>query len=253
MALFRGRKKPSASPAKWGLKPARGVGKQESYLVAIAVGTVILWQLPLGQTLLYPFSLLATWFHEMGHGVASMMLGARFDELVLFADGSGYAQSAWPADTPRLYHALTAAAGLLGPALAGAALIMASRSPKATRIALVVLGAALAISTLVWVRSLAGWVVLPAFAAATLAIASLDRPALQRVTIEFLGVQAAISIWRDIHYLFSPGGMVDGRPMLSDTAAIAEALLLPYWFWGGLITGAILAILWKSLRFASAR
>ena len=251
MALLGARKKASVTPAKWGLKPARKVGKSESYLALIAVGTVVLWQLPLGQTVLYPFTLLATWFHEMGHGVASMLLGARFDELVLFADGSGYAQSAWPSDTPGIFHALTAAAGLMGPALAGAALIVASRSQKATRVLLVALGAALAISTLVWVRSLAGWIVLPVFAAVILLIASLDRPRLQKVTIEFLGIQAAISIWRDIHYLFSPGATVDGRQLVSDTGAIADALLLPYWFWGGAITVAILAILWKALKFAS--
>ena len=39
------------------------------------MATVALWQVPYGDTLLYPFTLLATWFHEMGHGLASMLLG----------------------------------------------------------------------------------------------------------------------------------------------------------------------------------
>ena len=253
MALLERRKGRTVSPAKWGLKPLpSGGGRQESYLVALALGTVILWQLPLGQTLLYPFTLLAVWFHEMGHGIASLLLGARFEELVLYAEGSGYALSAWPADTPGVFHAVTAAAGLLGPSLVGAALIVASRSPRATRAALLFLGTALVLSTVIWVRSLAGWVVLPAFAALILSVAVFGKPRLQRLAVEFLGVQAAISIWRDIHYLFSDGGYVDGQPVVSDTAAIADVLLLPYWVWGALITLAILTITWKALRYASA-
>lgn len=253
MVLLPRRKSRSVSPAKWGLKPARGVGTQESYLVAIAVMTVVLWQLPLGRTILFPFTLLGTWFHEMGHGMASLLLGARFDELVIFADASGFARSSWPADTPRVFHALTAAAGLLGPSLAGAALIMASRSQAATRSALVVLGVALALSTLIWVRSLSGWIVLPGFAAIILLVAASNKPRLQKFVVEFLGVQGAISIWRDFGYLFSDGGVVDGRPIISDTGAIADVLFLPYWFWGGLLTLLILTITWKALRYASAR
>ena len=37
----------------------------------------------------------------------------------------------------------------------------------------------------------------------------------------------------------------------SDTGLIADALFLPYWFWGGLITLTILVMVWLSLRFAS--
>lgn len=253
MTLFTRRKTKSVTPATWGLASARHSTRQESYLLAIALATVVLWQLPFGQTLLYPFTLLAIWFHEMGHGLASMLLGARFEQLVLFAEGSGYAQSSWPADTPGLFHALTAAAGLLGPSLVGAALIMASRTSRATRVALWLLGLALVLSTVIWVRSLAGWIVLPTFAMAVLAIAARGSPGLQRLSVEFLGVQAAISIWRDIHYLFSDGGYVDGQPVVSDTGAIADILLLPYWFWGGLITMTIAAILWGALRYAAAR
>ena len=225
--------------------------RTRSYLLAIAAGTVLLWQIPLGQLALYPFTLLATWFHEMGHGLMSLLLGARFERLVIFSDASGYAQSAWPADAPAAFHALTAAAGLLGPALAGAAMIVASRSEKATRILLYGLGALLLLSTLIWVRSTVGWIVLPALGLSAIAAARARRADIRRFAIEFLGVQAAISIWRDLGYLFSPGAEVGGRYSLSDTGAIADALLLPYWFWGGAISLAILAILWQALRIAA--
>lgn len=244
----RGRKK--IEPAKWGLKRARPRNRERSYLVGIAIATVLLWQFPIGSTLLYPFTLLATWFHEMGHGLAAAALGGDFEQLVIFPDGSGYALSSVPADMMAISHALIAAAGLVGPSVAGAIMIVGSRSRTATRWLLAGLGVALALSTLIWVRSLAGWIVLPAFAVLALFVAMSGKERLQRFTIELLGVQAAISVWRDVRYLFSEGGFVGGQYAPSDTAAIADALLLPYWVWGGLITLVIVGMIWSALRFA---
>ena len=222
-------------------------------MLVIAIITVVLWQVPFGQLVLYPFSLLATWFHEMGHGLTSMALGARFDELVIFPNGSGYALSSWPGEPSRISRALTAAVGLLGPSVAGSLLIVGSRSRAATRVLLTGLGIVLAISTIVWVRSLAGWIVLPAFAASCVAVALWGSRKSQRFTVELLGVQAAISLWRDLGYLFSDGAYVGGEFITSDTGAIEEALLLPYWAWGGLITATAVAIILAALRIASRR
>ena len=130
-------------------------------------------------------------------------------------------------------------------------MIVASRSRRATQLALLVLASALAISTAVWVRSVAGWVVLPLFAAAAGYIALRGSAKWQRITAEFLGVQGVVSVYQDLGYLFSPGGTVGGMSARSDTGLIADALFLPYWFWGGLITLTILVMVWLSLRFAS--
>jgi hypothetical protein len=250
LAIFNRTKRETIAPPRFTMPAASTAKKTRSYLFAIAVGTVLLWQVPFGGTLLYPFTLLATWFHEMGHGLMSMLLGADFERLVIFPDASGYAQSSWSSGTWGIAHALTAAAGLLGPALAGAAMIVASRSERVTRVALAALAVTLALSTLIWVRSWVGWVVLPGFAFAIAAVAASRRVALRRFVIEMLGVHAAISVWRDLGYLFSPGGAVGGRLSPSDTQAIADVLILPYWFWGGAISAAIAFVLWKALVVA---
>ncbi|HYI47730.1 MAG TPA: M50 family metallopeptidase [Allosphingosinicella sp.] len=224
-----------------------------AWLAGIALASILLWQTQLGSLLLYPFTILATWFHEMGHGLAAMLSGRGFERLLIFADGSGAAQSWRPADGYRLTDALIAASGPLGPAIAGALLIVASRSPTATRNALAVLGAALILSTLIWVRSPTGWLVLPALGMGIALLALRGSPPWRRFVIQFLGVQAAISAWQQFDYLFSPGGNVGGRPQRSDTGAIADVLLLPYWFWGAIISAAILALLWGSFRLAFRR
>jgi len=50
-------------------------------------------------------------------------------------------------------------------------LIISSRSPTATRNALAVLGVALVVSTVIWVRSPTGWLVLPALGMAIVGLA----------------------------------------------------------------------------------
>lgn len=219
-------------------------------LACIAIASIALWQTELGSLLLYPFTILATWFHEMGHGIAAMLTGRGFERLLVFSDGSGFAESMRPVDGYRLTDALVAAGGPLGPAIAGAALIISSRAPAATRNALAVLGAALILSTLIWVRSLTGWLVLPALGVAIGALAWRGSPPWQGFVIQLLGVQACISVWRQLDYLFSPGGSIGGQLHRSDTGAIADALLLPHWVWGAGISVAILGLLWGSFRLA---
>jgi hypothetical protein len=227
--------------------------QRAALLLGIALGSIMLWQTTLGSLLLYPFTILATWFHEMGHGLAAMLAGRGFEGLLIFADGSGVAQSLRPSDGYRSTDALVAASGPLGPAIAGAVLIVSSRSPFATRNALAVLGVTLVLSTLIWVRSLTGWLVLPALGTAIALLALRGSEPWQRFAIQLLGVQAAISAWQQFDYLFSPGGNVGGEMHRSDTGAIADVLLLPYWFWGALISATILTLLWWSFRLAFRR
>lgn len=245
---------PLVVPAKWGLPYAEDevkpvIQREQSYIVAFAVLTIIAWQTEIGTTALMPFTLLSTWWHEMAHGLTAALLGNEFERLVIYSNGSGFAEH-----SGRLWdvgHAIVAAAGLLGPTIAGCLMIIASRSRRATRLALLGLGAALLVTTLIWVRSVAGWIVLPMFGAAALFIALRGNEKWQRIAVEFLGVQGAVSVYQDLGYLFTPGGNLGGQYILSDTGRIADALFLPYWFWGGAITIAIVAMVWKSLQIAS--
>jgi hypothetical protein len=222
-------------------------------LGGLALSCILLWQTYWGSLLLYPFTILATWFHEMGHGLAAILTGGSFERLLIYPDGSGVAQSLLPADSTVFSDALVSAAGPLGPPIAGALLILASRSRRTTRAALAVLAAVLVLSTLIWVRSLVGWIVLPLIALALLAVVLRGSAKVQDLTIQLLGVQACISTWQDTGYLFSDGGAIAGRVQRSDTSAIADSLLLPYWFWGGAISLVILVLLALSLRFALRR
>ena len=219
------------------------------WLIGAAVATVVLWQVPYGHYILYPFSILATWFHEMGHGLAAILLGGDFRKLEIFANGSGRATYTYDS---RLFlgsigRAIVAAAGLLGPPIAGAILILASRSFKTASISLKILGGFLLFSVLIWVRSLFGIVAILLLGLIILGIGIKGNRWFQGFSIQFLGVQACVSTYNQLDYLFSPTA---GPLGVSDTGQIQQQLLLPYWFWGGLIAIASLVILIQSLRIA---
>jgi hypothetical protein len=88
---------------------------------------------------------------------------------------------------------------------------------------------------------------------AILALAQRGAAPLQTFSIQLLGVQACISVWKQFSYLFSSDGSVDGQLHRSDTGAIADALLLPYWLWGAAISAAIILLLWWSFDVAFRR
>lgn len=213
--------------------------------VTAAVATVILWQLPLGNYLLYPFTILATWFHEMGHGLTAILLGGYFHELVIFPNGSGFASYGGEVLLGRLGHGLVAMGGPLGPAIAGSILILSSQSPRATSICLQTLGMMIMVSTLLWVRSLFGIVFMLLMGLGILLIAYRGSRWLKDFSIQFLGVQACISTFHQLGYLFThstPSGH------LSDTGLLQEYLFLPYWLWGAIISFLAVAILAWSLK-----
>jgi len=221
------------------------------WLVLAALVTMLVWQMPFGNYLLYPFTILATWFHEMGHGLAALLTGGHFDRLLIFPDGSGVAyHSAYGAETflwGRLREAVVAAGGPLGPPLAGSVLILSSRRFATAHSCLLLMGALLLLSALLWVRSLFGLIAISLLGLLITAIALRAPRWVQALAVQLLGVQACISTFHQIDYLFTPGGVIGGQLMLSDSSQIAKNLLLPYWFWGGVMALTSLLLLFFSL------
>ena len=228
-------------------------GEQLGRLFLAGVLVVFMPQLPLGNYLIYPFTILTTWFHEMGHGLTGMVLGHEFERLVIFTDGSGYAETRLDSDAGNLSHGLIAAGGPLGPVMIGAALILASSRRKQWKPALLVLAGLIALSALIWVRSTVGLVVLPLVGAAIAWIAYRGKDWAQRFSLQFLGVLAAMSMLRDWDYLFSHSAVIGGQPMLSDTGAMEEALLLPYWLWAIVLLAISAGTIAITLKYALAK
>ena len=221
-------------------------------LVVAGLVVTMLPALPFGAYLIYPFAILTTWFHEMGHGLTAMLLGQHFEQLMIFPNGSGLAESQVSGEASRFTHAAIAAGGPIAPSAVGALLIVASAHPKAWRPVLWLSSAVILGSVLIWVRSLTGLWVLPLVAAILALIAWRASPGFARFSLQFLGVLGAMSMLRDFNYLFTEQGMVDGRPMMSDTGQIEAALGLPHWFWAGLILLLSGVMVGAALKYALA-
>lgn len=226
--------------------------EQAGRLLLAGLVVVMLPALPLGNYLIYPFVILTTWFHEMGHGLTAMATGQEFRQLMIFASGSGVAESRLAADSLPWVQAAIAAGGPLAPCAVGAALILASANPKLWRPALWLMAAAIFVSVIIWVRSPVGYAVLPLVGACLALIAWRAKPAFTRFALQFLGILAAMSMLRDFHYLFTREAVIEGRAVLSDTSQIAAVTGLPHWLWAAVILLVSAVMVGGALKFALA-
>lgn len=220
------------------------------WLIAAAAIMVLLWRVPYGGYVLYPFSALAIWFHEMGHGLTAMLLGGNFETLNLYSNLSGTAFHTGSVFGGPFGRALVSAGGPLGAPVAGFLLILSSRRFSTARAGLGVIGLVLILSAVLWVRTLFGICFTVLMGSAVLASVRWLPEELQGLLVQFLGVQACLSSYRQLDYLFTERVVIAGQPMLSDSARIGETLIGPYWFWGGVLAGTAFLLLAAGLRLA---
>jgi len=217
-------------------------------LVGVAVLLLVVKDVvPFGAWLLYPFTLLASWVHEMGHGLTALLIGGHFQSLAIFADASGLAYTAQPAGWA---SGLVSAGGLLAPPLAGAALLGLARGPRRARTFLALTAAAMTLSMLVWVRSVIGWIALPAVAVCIGLVALRGGTRLQMLAAQFLGVFFALDTVSRIGYCFTAEAYIGGAKRASDVANMAAALGGTGWLWGVVVAGTSLGLLALGLWMA---
>jgi len=96
--------------------------------------TLLMAALPWLGWLNYPFRLLLTIVHELGHGLAALFTGGAFINFVVHPNGAGLAHTAGG------WRFVVIPAGYLGVALFGAVLILLGRNHRWSRIALGIIG-----------------------------------------------------------------------------------------------------------------
>ncbi len=221
------------------------------WILALTIITIIAWQFNESRTILLPFTVLGTWFHEMAHGFMAFALGANFHSLELFPDGSGIASYSGSLYLGNLGKALVAAAGPFGPTIAASIFLVSSKNKDATKILLWIISAVLMISAIIWIRSMYGLIIIPVFSLVFGFIALKAKQKIQKFSLQFLAVQAAASVYLSISYLFSEHAEMEVGQFASDTAIIAENLFLPYWVWGFLILLFSVVMIGESLKYLS--
>jgi hypothetical protein len=219
-------------------------------LLSVAI-TVALYVIPYGHTIAYPLLLISTLVHELGHGLAAVVVGGDFVKFVMHADGSGTAFSAGAFSD--LERAFIAAGGLVGPALGAVFCLLFARRARPARYCMAAAGILLLLAELLVVRNLFGLVFVGALGAVCLLLAFKAPAQVVQIALVFLGVQLALSVYSRGDYLFTAVAETATGTSPSDAQAIADAMGIgPYWFWGGLCGAFSVVVLlaggWYFLR-----
>jgi hypothetical protein len=202
-------------------------------LVVSAAVTLALYLIPYGNYVAYPLLLISTLVHELGHGIAAVLVGGDFEKLQMWSNGSGVAWHTAPRSGAA--QAFIAAGGLCGPAVAAAGMFALAPKTERARWALGIFGGVLALALVLVVRNWFGAAFCFILAASTLAIAIYGSAALAQQTLLFLAVQLALSVYSRGDYLFMQWAHTgaSAEPMPSDSQHMAEAMGVgSYWFWG---------------------
>lgn len=208
--------------------------------------TVAVYFLPFARILSYPFVLLSTLVHEMGHGITAAVLGGKFHAFHMWADGSGAAQFSGVPN--RLARAAVAAGGLVGPAVGAAILFAIGKRAVVSRISLGMMFVLLLLAEFTVVQGAFTHAFVICLMGVIALAAWMKRAWVPQFTVIFLAVQLSLSVFSRSDYLFTPVAHTSHGIMPSDVAFMARALVLPYWFWGGVCAVFSLAVLWVGLR-----
>jgi hypothetical protein len=237
--------------------------RRELRTVALALlASLLLWNLPFGGVLLYPFKLLATWLHELSHALAMIATGAGLDRVMIYRDTSGLAYAKSSVDA--FGSAIIAAAGYMGTPLWGALLVVVARDARAARYALLVLAALLVVTALTVIAptpqegDFGRWVIVGmggAIAACALAL----PPRFRLLVAHFIAAQSCVNALLDIRVLLRPsqvvGGVIVGASDAHNMAAMTFGTTATWavWTWAIIWLVWSLAVLFVALRLPRQR
>ncbi len=225
--------------------------------IGALLASLLLWNLPYGAGLLYPFKLLSTWTHELAHAVMMTITGARFLRLEIFPDTSGQAFAA--AGIDGFGGMVIAGAGYMGVPVAGALVLVLARTARRARMLLALLALVLTASAALCIANRFGQISMAAIAVPVAAIAALAPPRWVLAAAQVLAAQACINAVLDIRVLMRPTQIVGGMPLVrSDAHEMADLTFgttatWAVWIWAAIWLAWALALLYLALRATRPR
>jgi hypothetical protein len=220
-------------------RPARPV--TPAGLVGFAAFFAALWLLWNTPTVL-PLKLFVVFLHEISHGIAAVATGGRIDRIVIEANEGGacYCGGGSPF--------VTLSAGYLGSLAWGLALMWLARFERRAHWTTAAIGAVTGLVTLLYIRTMFGFVFGLGVAAALLVAARrLPGPWNARF-LYALGMTSALYAILDIK-----SDIIDRPGLDSDARMLAELTGVPTLVWGGLWIGIALGVVYLVARRAVRR
>lgn len=213
-------------------------------LAALTLVLLVLWQIPGVGLAVYPFRLFGTFVHEISHGLAALATGGDFHRFTVSPDLSGLAWSAGG------WRWVISSAGYIGSAVFGGLLILLAARGVASRVLLMVLGLALALLCLLFVRNLFGIGTGLALAAAMFLAGYRLRPPWSDMVLLVLALQLVLD---GFNSLFTLLRLSAASTVQTDAMSMAQATGIPAVVWTVIWAAVSLAMLLLTLRFAYRR
>jgi hypothetical protein len=230
---------------------ASALQKQRALVLAL-LASLLLWNLPFGGLILYPFKLLATWLHEASHGLVMLMSGAGFDRMEIYRDTSGLAYMKHGVGGPA--KAAIAAAGYMGTPLFGAVFLLLGQTRRGARSILLAIGCLLGLTAIVWLSNTFGIAVVLVGAALCFVGAAFASEPIAVFLVNFIAAQACINAVLDIRILFRANLVVNGKSIgASDAHNMATASFGTPTTWAVLWLAWSLILLFITLRLVYLR
>jgi hypothetical protein len=228
------------------------ISTQQTLLLigSAAVTTFLLAVIPWLGLLNYPFRLLITLVHELGHGLAALLTGGEFIRFIISSDGSGLAYTAGG------WRFVVIPAGYLGAALFGAILIMVGRSYRWSRLTMAIIGLLMLLFSLRYgVPSIFSDQIISGFLTTIsgvifgglfLWVALKASPSWIIFLLHMVAIQAGLTAFSDILGVIGASSNLFGA-VRSDAQSMAQLTFIPAILWAvlwaitavGLIGGAI--------------
>ncbi|HOY68068.1 MAG TPA: M50 family metallopeptidase [Candidatus Ozemobacteraceae bacterium] len=201
---------------------------------------VILFLLSLWQwdsLLVFPFKILTVFFHELSHGLAAVLTGGSIESITLSANEGGVCAtrggSWW----------LILTAGYLGSLVWGSLLLLTAARTRNDRLLTQVLGAGMLVITVLYVRSLFGFVFCLAFGAALLYAGQRGSELFCDQFLRYMGLTSMYYVLIDIK-----SDLIDRSIPCSDAYRFAQLVHLPPTLVGLIWLGIALFLTWRTLR-----
>ncbi len=219
--------------------------RQTLTLIALAgLFSLLMTLIPWLGWLNFPFRLLITIVHELGHGLAALLTGGEFIRFVISPNGAGLATTAGG------WRWVIVPAGYLGVALFGAILILLGRSHRWSRLALGVIGALMALLSLrygipsLWGHELSHAVLTIAsgviFGGFFLWVARTAAPGWIIFLLHLVAIQAGLTAFSDLMTVTGLSLQFFNAPA-NDAQSMAELTFIPAIVWA--VLWAIVAVL----------
>ncbi|WP_160052544.1 M50 family metallopeptidase [Shewanella litoralis] len=186
-----------------------------------------------------PFKWLESYFHELSHGIATLLTGGMVSHIQLFPNGAGLCFSQGGSSIFIAY------AGYFGAALWGYVIFLLATKKSIIRFTLSLLGLTVAASLVFWARDLLTIAILLVLAIVFLLPLKLKNSSVLNTLLRILGLMIILNAMASPMVLLGLSGQ-------GDAVMLAQLTWIPAWIWVMtwlLFSGVMLWLCWQKVDY----